>query len=1400
MCIPLATFHVNAISPKLKFQHLNVENGLSQSTVRSIVRDSQGFLWIGTSDGLNRYDGYKIEIYQHDYEDDSTISRGVVKVLYNDSKGTLWIGTYGGGLNRFDAEKQHFIHYRHDAEDPNSISNDLITAIEEDSMGRLWVGTREGLNLLERSTGKFTRYLSDESSLGSITNNDINVIFEDEQKVLWVGTQGGLNKLQENRNGFVHYRGTGGIHDGLTHDEVHALEEDRHGALWIGTGDGILNRLDKTRQQIIHIGPKLKNSKYKFDKPVTDILESNDGKLWFGHGYGGGVARFDITDYESSFEDVGIETYLPKAGLLTIYQDNQGLIWFGTTTSGAIYINPVTEHFNHYQMKKGDTESLNSSATKAIFEDSNKMLWVGTYDGILYQFDKKHGQVNQYRHITGDPASLTKGVIKAIHEDSQGAIWIATYYGLNRFNRITKQFDRFLPNSTGPNINFGRIFAIHEDKQGMLWLGTEEGLIQFDPILKHFKHYRHITESNNSLVNNHVSAVIQDQLGNIWAGTSNGVSKLDPKSGHFQHYQHSSNNPNSLSSNLISALLEDESGNIWIGTQRGGLNRLNLVSNTISHYRVKEGLANNMVNAILDDDDGNLWISTNRGLSKLVPATHQFTNYTAEDGLQSNEFNMGAKFKSKGGELFFGGVNGFNRFYPSQIHHDPLAPKLAFTNLLIFNEPYSIEKDNQPEDKASVNTKKNPNIVLSKSINTTEELVLSYQQRHFSLEFTALNFISPKRNQYAYKLEGWDKNWISTNYQNRLATYNNILPGQYKLNVKAANKDGIWNDQGISMAITILPPWWATFQLKVIYALFGMLVLLLMLYRLTIIPRKRAKLLEIQIQERTVEIKQKSDHIQQLLEQNIQFSQNISHSLKTPLNLILGPVERMLKKDVIHHEEIQRLRRNALRLKKDIDTLVTFSRLSDAMPIVKSYCDIGHMAKALITDFRQAFEHKQIQLTLRNEPNLLFFGEPDAVEKVLVNLLENALKYTPSLGQVDVDIQGTGNRIKILVADTGAGIATENQQYIFKRGARLSSTQNQPGSGIGLAFVKDILHRNAGSIEVKSQLGAGSHFIVTLPRYVNDSHTLDKKVTELSANTKELISDIGEMQQHKQEVGKASHHCMNESNSDSTKPQILVVEDDQEMREYMQESFIDNFRCLQANNGAQGLSLARKHNPDLIISDVMMPIKTGQQMLKELKADPQLSHIPVILVTAAANPIGLEQAKVEGAIHYFAKPYSEQKIIDAVYKALDIQTLNQARIEQCLLGNIPITSHDFHYIEKADIKLLNALATHMHAIYDDPSYTNPIKTLAAEIFFEQRRLRRKLEVFLIVTPAILLRNIRLEKARSLLEKGSKPVKVYEQVGFTSQDYFSKCFKNQYGQTPSEYIKGQSALTIKASSA
>ncbi len=839
----------------IRFEHISLEQGLSQVTVNCILQDRQGFMWFGTQDGLNKYDGYKFTVYHYDPENNASLSNNFIWSIQEDARGNLWIGTCSGGLNKFDPKTETFTSYQHQADNPQSLSNNFVWSVFEDSRGSLWIGTHGGgLNRFDRRTETFTRYMHQPDNPQGLSHNSVYSIFEDTGGSLWIGTLGGgLSKFDRKAEIFTRYQHQADNPQSLSSNFVQSIFEDTGGSLWIGTRGG-LNKFDRKTETFIRYQHQANNPKSLSHNRVCSIVEDTGDNLWIGT-YGGGLNKFDrkTETFSHSQHQTDNPQSLSSNFVQSIIKDAGGNLWIGTYGSGINKFDRMADIFPRYQHQVDNPQSLSNNVVWSIIEDSEGSLWIGTNGGGLNKFDRKTETFTRYQHQADNPQSLSNNVVWSIIEDSEGSLWVGTEDGLNKFDRKADIFTCYQHQANNPqSLSNNFVFSIFEDTGSNLWIGTYGGgLNKFDRKTETFTRYQHQADNPQSLSHNAVFSIFEDAGNNLWIGTNGGgLNKFDRKAEIFTRYRHQADNPQSISNNFVFSIFEDSKGNLWSGT-RGGLNKFDRKAETFSYYRKKDGLPNDVVSGILEDDKGCLWLSTNNGISKFNPKTKMFTNYNKKDGLQSNEFNSGAYYKDRTGRMYFGGINGFNEFYPDSVKDNTYIPPVVITDFLLFNKPVEVAKTGIKSDKFQ----------LQQHIGFTKEITLDYTDYIFAFEFSALNYRQSEKNKFAYKLEGLDKDWMETDYLHRRATYTNLPHGEYIFRVKASNDDGVWNEQGASIKINILPPFWKTWWFRTLAALLIM-ILAYTIYKLRIrsITAQR-EMLRVQVNERTKELNERTKEL-----------------------------------------------------------------------------------------------------------------------------------------------------------------------------------------------------------------------------------------------------------------------------------------------------------------------------------------------------------------------------------------------------------------------------------------------------------------------------------------------------------------------------------------------------------
>jgi ligand-binding sensor domain-containing protein/signal transduction histidine kinase len=834
-CLALVAFlnipsAVRGQAHTLRFETLSVGDGLSQSAVLAILQDQQGFMWFGTEDGLNRYDGYTFTVYKHDPDDPTTPSDDYISTIYEDRRGELWIGTRSG-LDRLDRVGSRFIRYSHDPRDPQSLSGKWVTAIFEDRDGGLWVGTDEGLNALDPTTGAFTHYLHNSDDPASLSDDLITAIYGDRDGALWIGTSGGLDRLLVTTGDFAHYRHDPGDSGSLGGNRVSAILEDSQGLLWVATEDGGLDQRDRSSETFVHHRYDPEDPGSLVHNRVRVILEDSRGRLWVGTQNGLDLYNRDrnqFTHYQHSASD---PYSLSSNAVWAIHEDQAGLMWFGTYGGGLSKYNPTTDQFTLYRHNPDLPGELSDNMVWSIYEDGNRVLWIGTFNGGLNRLDRESGAFAVYRHDSEDPSSLGSDDVRAILEDRQNGLWVGTSEGLDCLDRASGTFTHYRHDPDDlQSLSDDRVVVLHEDRLGNLWVGTRSGgLNRLDRLTGDFVRYQSDPENDFSLSDDRVWALYGDSFGRLWVGTLRGVNVWDPANDQFTRYLHDPEDPQSLSNDGAFSFHEDASGAIWIGTWGGGLNRFDRATKAFSHYTEKDGLANDVVYGIESDSEGFLWLSTNAGLSRFSSRSGTFQNFDVSDGLQDNEFNAGAHFRSDSGEMFFGGIGGFNAFHPDRVTGNVHIPPIAITAFSKFNE------------------------VVRADLSPDEHLRLSYRDSFVSFEFAALDYAAAERNQYAYMLEGQDKDWVRAGTR-RHADYTNLRGGNYVFRVKGSNNDGVWNEEGIAVRVTVTPPYWERwwFRGTAILVLVGSMVGGYLLRVRSV--EERSHRLERQVRERTREL------------------------------------------------------------------------------------------------------------------------------------------------------------------------------------------------------------------------------------------------------------------------------------------------------------------------------------------------------------------------------------------------------------------------------------------------------------------------------------------------------------------------------------------------------------------
>lgn len=1004
----------------IRFEKISVDDGLSQSTVFSVCQDSKGYMWFGTLEGLNRYDGYNFTVFKANQYKSGSLASSTIFRIYEDRHSNLWLGTLGGGLNRFNRDRENFTAWLHNPSDPGSLSNNNVRAIFEDSRGNLWIGTNNGLNLFNPSSGKFQRFYSVPGDSGSLSSSYIWSVFEDNQHRLWIGTYGGLNKYNYATGKFKRF-----VHDpadgkSLSNNYVWDIFQDHKGRLWIGTNNG-LNLFNPLKGTFKIFRNEQGNPNSISQNNIWKIFEDKTGRLWVGTLGGGlnliseiGEEKFVFTRFQSTPYDAGS---LSHNYVWSMYEDRSGVLWIGTDI-GLNKYDSKKEKFRHFKNDPHNPNSLTHNEVTSIYVDAGNTVWIGTRNG-LDMYEPWSGNFKHYKNKPGISGSLSNNYIRALYEDREGKLWIGTNGGgLNILDRKTGRFSQFKVGPGKGPISDNDVTAIFEDKTGVMWIGTLAGLNKYDRKTGKFTVYLSDPSNPSSLSHDYVYSICEDASGYLWIGTlGGGLNRFDPVKGEFRRIQNQPGNPNSLSNNYVWTIFQDPAvspGILWIGTN-DGLNRYDIRKNQFTVYNAKDGFVNNVIYGILDDSRKNLWLSTNKGLIRFNPADGSLRTYTVGDGLQSSQFNGGAFFKTVKQEMFFGGINGFNSFFPDSIRDNSFIPPIEITDFLIFNR--SVKNDDT--------------FGLNKSLTESGAITLKYDQSVFSIEFAALHYSNPGGNKYAYRLEGFDKDW---NYcqTRRYVTYTNLDPGVYIFRVIGSNNDGVWNTKGASVRIEVLPPYWKTwwFQLIIVLAILGFIwsAFAIRMRYLLDIERLRLKIsadLHDDIGTRLTEISMLSD-----IASSIECEKG-SGEIKETVKKIGGIARSLIDNmsDIIW----------LINPKKD-SLYELFLKLRD------SYEEIFYHSQILFhIDDMEFLEQIKLPIEYRKHLYLIF-----------KEALNNSLKYS-RCSEISIRAKLNGRMLEITLNDNGTGFDPQ-----------------KPQSGNGLGNMKTRAEMIKGNLTIISGKGGGT--------------------------------------------------------------------------------------------------------------------------------------------------------------------------------------------------------------------------------------------------------------------------------------------------------------------------------------
>lgn len=1301
--------------PNFWFEQLTIADGLSQNYVTAIEQDKNGFIWIGTKNGLNKYDGYEMTVYNHIQNDSTSIPHNYIVTLYRDSKDNLWIGT-NSGLCKYIAEKDLFQFFNFGTSD-KSYSNCNISSLSEDKNGLLWIGTEEGLLIsfdLKTEKSKLYRY-----------SQGIKAIKQDGQALLIGGRNSGIAHFDP-INEVFYQTSTDSVYNSNT---VTTIATDPKGNFWIGTQSHGFYLYGQTLNKLS-------------GQTILDICFYKDSLALLGTEEDGLICYNIQTNETQLINNTRADINLNSEGITCFYIDSTKTIWMGTINGGINKFDPNRSRFKHlsFSLKNNLPSAIN--CVFALEKLDNHSILIGLNTKGVYSLDTRTFEIDN-RTINEDIPQLDGTTINTILKDSRGIIWFGTYKKslvISGPHHLTSPIKKLIKNDLPSSAS---IKYLYEDSQHRIWIGTDNsGLFCYDR-----------GELKKYIYPNLITCVVEDDNNQIWVATNSGLYLYYPKDDTFKTaFLANKKQPYSLANTIIPICPIQDT--LWLGT-RQGLIKYSYREQEHQIFQVEDGLPSESIKGLLHDKPNHkLWISTDRGLSCLDLSSYQFTNFGLKDGITCTEFNDMSFKKGPDGTFYFGCVDGIYSFHPDLVKKNPNPPKVVITHYRLYDD---LSKNNINKG------------ILQIPIPDNKEITIPFRQSIFSLDFVALNYTNTTKNQYAYKLENYDNNWHYVGTQH-MATYTNLNPGTYLFRVKASNNDKIWNEEGASVKIIILPPWWRTAWAYLIYIIIigGIVFLSIRMYT------NRLKM-QNQLNREQFERAQ----LEKLDKLKSQFFSNITHEFRTPLTLIISPLETINNpkgKVVLRNDYLITIKNNAYKLLDLVNRLLDFSKIeSGSFTFNPIDVDIISLIKRGVQYFQSVADEKNITLTFHCDHNdFICTIDPNIVEKILYNLISNAIKYTPENGKVDVIATlEKPCRLKLSVKDSGKGIPPEKQSLIFERFYQLEGDIPY-GTGIGLSLVKSLVELHQGDIDIESEPNKGTLFTIYIPyketvvQHTSVVPSIEKDVQPTSGKNKPDIMNFLN-----------DNDCREANSSQFT---ILVAEDNTDLRKFIKSILLGNYNVIEAENGTIALDMARKECPDIIISDILMPEMNGKQLCLQIKQDVQTCHIPFIMITALISETDQIDGLTVGADDYITKPFNPEILKTKIRNVLKNRILITRRY-----ATLSALEPEEFETEDKDANFLLEVIEFIKANVSNPDLK--VDDLSRNAGMSRTPFFKKIKSLTGKTPSDFIREIRLNQAAKLLTQSDLIItEIAYQTGFTSPKYFRECFKKQFGESPSEYIE------------
>ena len=1285
--------HAQVADEHYYFKNLSVQNGLSQNTVNTILQDKQGFMWFGTKDGLNRYDGLSFRKFKHDDRSQRSIGNNFITALYEDEKGSIWVGT-DVGLYIYYPEKDSFEHFTKQSVENTRIEH-TVTAISGDNQGCVWMAVEsQGLFCYNLEKGELQNYTLQNFSF--LTTNVETFAF-DNSGTLWIGCYGDGLFYSKDRLKTLHpYLSPVNNKEIYANDVVTCIVKGAYNCLYISSLKGGVKELNLTSNKLHDLLFEDESGESVF---CRELLVASDNELWIGAESGLYIYNLRLGKYVHLRSSINDPYSLSDNAIYSLCKDREGGIWIGSYFGGINYYPRFYTNFEKYYPK---TKTFSFFTPSNAFTNVHGLclvddnLWVGTFSKGVKVVDTRTGAIVKTYQKTDSPRSLIDNSVFSICRTTTGDIYLGTLFGLLRYNRQSDDFDRI------PELNGRFVYDIKEDSGGNLWLATY----------------------------------------------ANGAYCYNVSEKKWKNYLHNENNPKSLPYDKVVSIFEDSHRQVWLTTQGGGFCLFHPETETFTSYNLADGLPNDVVYQIVEDKDGLFWLTTNNGLVCFQPTTGAMKVYTTSNGLLGDQFNYHSSLETEDGTIYLGSIDGFIAFNPKTFSENRSLPSIVITDFLLFGKEVYVGEPGSP---------------LEKSITFSDELILQSSQNSFSFRVTALDFQAPRMSKIMYKLDGFDADWLTIG-ESPIVTYSNLRYGNYTFKVKVSNSDGVWNENGISLKVHILPPFYLSVWAYFVYAL---LIIGCSLYVIIYFKRRSNNKHRRQMEKFEQEKEREVYHAK------IDFFTNVAHEIRTPLTLIKGPLENIILKkqvDAETREDLNVMKQNTERLLNLTNQLLDFRKTeSQGFRLNFAKCNITEVLKETHVRFTSLAKQKGLEFTLQvPEKDFYAHVNQEAFTKIISNLLNNGMKYAESYVHVMLEIPETDddNLFRIRTVNDGVIIPDEMKEEIFKPFVRFNEQEDgkvTTGTGIGLALSRSLAELHQGTLAMET--GEESNiFCLTLPVVQDMTITLTPEAEV--------------------EIDRVNEIPAEQAGRKDNRPTVLVVEDNPDMLTFVVRQLSRDYTVLTATNGAEALKVLDGNYVNLVISDVVMPVMDGFELCKTIKSDLNYSHIPVILLTAKTNI----QSKIEGmelgADAYIEKPFSVEYLQACASNLIQ----NREKLRQAFAES-PFIAANTMALTKADEEFIKRLNEVIQINYANPEFS--MDDMADNLNMSRSNFYRKIKGVLDLSPNEFLRLERLKKAAQLLKEGENRVnEICYMVGFNSPSYFAKCFQKQFGVLPKDFVNSK----------